>query len=114
MFALSNITFTMILITSGWKETQAGLNGIQFVLLGEERLSFDVSMWHQIHCLNSIRAVLLYGDDGSDHTEHCFHHLRQAILCAADTNPEPGGTRKVLENGDVVAAGTESEHTCRD
>ena len=88
--------------------------GHGFVFLGEERLPFGVAMWHQIHCLNHIRALLLNGDDGSDHTEHCFHYIRKGILCTADTTLEPGGTNRMLANGDLVAAGTETDHTCRD
>ncbi|KAF4124344.1 protein of unknown function (DUF3328) [Geosmithia morbida] len=88
--------------------------GKGFVFLGEERLAFGVSMWHQMHCLNHIRAVLVKGDDGSDHTAHCFHYLRQGILCAADTTLEPGGTSTKLPNGDKVAAAAGTVHTCRD
>ncbi|OJJ45972.1 hypothetical protein ASPZODRAFT_97397 [Penicilliopsis zonata CBS 506.65] len=88
--------------------------GKGFVFLGEEHFAFDVSMWHQMHCLNHIRAVLVNGDDGSDHTAHCFHYLRQGILCAADTTLEPGGTSMELANGDKVAAGGGTVHTCRD
>ncbi|ATY66303.1 hypothetical protein A9K55_001989 [Cordyceps militaris] len=88
--------------------------GKGFVFLGEERLAFDVSMWHQMHCLNHIRAVLVNGDDGSDHTEHCFHYLRQGILCAADTTLESGGTSMKLANGEEVATGVGTVHTCRD
>ncbi|OAA53896.1 hypothetical protein ISF_08598 [Cordyceps fumosorosea ARSEF 2679] len=88
--------------------------GKGFVFLGEERLAFDVSMWHQMHCLNHIRAVLVNGDDGSDHTSHCFHYLRQGILCAADTTLESGGTSMKLANGDRVAPGAGVVHTCRD
>ena len=71
-------------------------------------------MWHQIHCLNHIRAMLVNGDDGSDHTAHCFHYLRQGILCAADTTLESGGDGMRLANGDVVANGDRTVHTCRD
>lgn len=88
--------------------------GQGFAFLGKEHLAFDVSMWHQLQCLNHIRAVLVNGDDGSDHTAHCFDYLRQAILCAADTTLEPGGTSKKLANGDLVATGAGVVHTCRD
>ena len=71
-------------------------------------------MWHQIHCLNHIRTVMINGDDGSDHTEHCFHYIRQAILCAADTTIEAGGSGMILPNGDRVAADVGTVHTCRD
>ncbi|TDZ37772.1 Oxidase ustYa [Colletotrichum trifolii] len=98
--------------TAEWNEIRPPGKG--FVFLGEEHFAFGVSMWHQMHCLNHIRAVLVNGDDGSDHTLHCFHYLRQGILCAADTTIEPGGTNKMLPNGDKVAAGDGAVHTCRD
>ncbi len=88
--------------------------GKGFVFLGQEHFVFGVSMWHQMHCLNHIRATLVNGDDGSDHTAHCFHYLRQGILCAADTTLESGGVGMRLANGDVVANGGETVHTCRD
>lgn len=87
--------------------------GKGFVFLGQEHFAFGVSMWHQLHCLSHIRAVLVNGDDGSDHTEHCFHYLRQGILCAADTTLEHGTSMK-LANGDKVATGYGTVHTCRD
>ncbi|PSN60133.1 hypothetical protein BS50DRAFT_640221 [Corynespora cassiicola Philippines] len=88
--------------------------GKGFAFLGEEHFAFDVSMWHQIHCLNHIRTVLINGDDGSDHTEHCFHYLRQGILCAADTTLEPGGVGMKKENGGISHPDEGTVHTCRD
>ncbi|KAF1731323.1 hypothetical protein CRV24_009403 [Beauveria bassiana] len=101
-----------ITATAEWNAIRPPGKG--FAFLGEERLAFDVSMWHQLHCLNHIRAVLVNGDDGSDHTGHCFHYLRQGILCAADTTLESGGTSMTLANGDKVAPGVGTVHTCRD
>jgi hypothetical protein len=101
-----------IAATAEWNEIPPPGKG--YVFLGEEHLAFGVSMWHQIHCLNHIRAVLVHGDDGSNHTEHCFHYLRQSIFCAADTTLEAGGTSKKLANGDKVAPGDGTVHTCRD
>ena len=66
-----------------------------------------------MHCLDHIRASLVNGDDGSDHTVHCFHYLWQGILCAADTTPEPGGVGMRMANGDIGAAGDRTVHTCR-
>lgn len=88
--------------------------GSGFVFLGQEHFAFGVSMWHQMHCLNHIRSTLVNGDDGSDHTEHCFHYLRQGILCAADTTLEPGGVGMLKANGDVSAPVLGTVHTCRD
>ncbi|KAJ0336017.1 hypothetical protein COL154_012701 [Colletotrichum chrysophilum] len=101
-----------IAATAEWNAIRPPGKG--FVFLGEEHYAFGVSMWHQMHCLNHIRAVIVNGDDGSDHTWHCFHYLRQGILCAADTTLEAGGTSKKLPNGDKVATGGGTVHTCRD
>lgn len=98
--------------TAEWNEIRPPGKG--FIFLGEEYYAFGVSMWHQMHCLNHIRAVLVNGDDGSDHTAHCFHYLRQGILCAADTTLEPGGTIMELPSGDKVATGVGDVHVCRD
>ncbi|KAF9002917.1 hypothetical protein BDQ17DRAFT_1305870 [Cyathus striatus] len=88
--------------------------GKGYAYYGDAYYSFGVSMWHQLHCLNHIRTMLVNGDDGSDHTEHCFHYLRQGILCAADTTLEYGGPSRLLANGDKVATGVNITHTCRD
>lgn len=88
--------------------------GKGFVFLGEDYFPFSVSMWHQLHCLNHIRAMFVNGDDGSDHTAHCFHYIRQGILCAADTTIEPGGLITDPETGNKVAGGAGTVHTCRD
>ncbi|KAH6861791.1 hypothetical protein B0T12DRAFT_433030 [Alternaria alternata] len=88
--------------------------GKGFVVLGEEHLAFGVSMWHQMHCLNHIRGSLVKGNDGAEYTAHCFHYLRQSILCAADTTLEPGNMSMKLASGDTVASGVGTLHTCRD
>ena len=90
--------------------------GAGYVYLGQSYFSFGVSMWHQLHCLDHLRTVLVLGDDGSDHTEHCFHYLRQGILCAADTTLEPGGPSMRVPGGGLgqIATGVNVTHTCRD
>ncbi|KAL0955796.1 hypothetical protein HGRIS_002006 [Hohenbuehelia grisea] len=88
--------------------------GKGFAFLGDAYFPYDVTMWHQLHCLNHIRTVINNGDDGSDHTEHCFHYLRQGILCAADTTLEPGGTRFRTATGEIRAPMLNVTHTCRD
>lgn len=98
--------------TAEWNEIRPPGKG--FVFLGDEYYAFGVSMWHQMHCLNHIRAVLVNEDGGSDQTAHCFHYLRQAILCAADTTLEQGGTIVEFPNGEKVAATNGTVHTCRD
>jgi hypothetical protein len=83
--------------------------GKGMVLLGKENIAFGVTMWNQLQCLNHIRTALVNGDDGSNHTAHCFHYLRQGILCAADTTLESSST-----DPDKVTAGVGTVHTCRD
>ncbi|PPQ91129.1 hypothetical protein CVT25_013268 [Psilocybe cyanescens] len=95
-----------------WNEIRPPGKG--YIFLGDAYYPFGVSMWHQIHCLNHIRTMFVNGDDGSDHTEHCFHYLRQALLCAADTTLEYGGPSMRSPNGDVIATGVNVTHTCRD
>jgi len=63
-----------------------------YVRLGPSRRVFAVSMFHQLHCVNSLRVALVRPDDGDanfEHVHHCFTYLRQALLCAADSTLEP-------------------------
>jgi hypothetical protein len=43
-------------------------------------------MFHQMHCLQRIRNVIVHRDPGY-HTRHCLNLLRQAIICASDITP---------------------------
>ncbi|KAF1942729.1 hypothetical protein EJ02DRAFT_160641 [Clathrospora elynae] len=65
---------------------------------------YSTSMFHQLHCLNSIRVRLgtlegfmndttagLHQRDvfaPESHVDHCFDYLRQAIMCAGDLSLE--------------------------
>ena len=85
------------------------------VYLGENPLPFGVSMCHQIQCLNQIRQILLDGEDGMPYTEHCFHYLRQSLICRGDLTLEEGGSSMVNPNGEgTVAPTVNKSHTCRD
>ncbi|KAF5364810.1 hypothetical protein D9758_009350 [Tetrapyrgos nigripes] len=85
-----------------------------YVYLGQTHLPIDVSMWHQVHCLSHIRSLISKGDDGSEHTEHCFHYLRQGILCNADPTLEPRSRQSFDLNGKEIFPGDEVTHTCKD
>jgi hypothetical protein len=54
-------------------------------------------------------------DHGPDHATHCFEYLRQALMCAADTNLEDTYPY-VDEDGKAFLAtdGWSSEKICRD
>jgi hypothetical protein len=85
-----------------------------FLFLGQTYLPIGVSMWHQYHCLDHIRNIITSGDDGSDHTEHCFHYIRQSILCHADSTLEPRSRRSFDVEGNEIFPGDGIVHTCRD
>lgn len=95
-----------------------------FVHLGPERRFFGLSMYHQIHCLDSLRLAVLgvrphgehrLGQSGNahwemDHVHHCLNYLRQTILCAADLTLEP----EVEEGSDDAGEGLGVTHVCKD
>lgn len=71
-------------------------------------IELNVAMYHQLHCLHAVRLAYYYalsqtnetladmvdgrwdayGMHSLHHTVHCFDYLRQAIMCAADSNLE--------------------------
>ena len=88
--------------------------------------SFCVSVFHQLHCLNSIRFQLenpgkTHEGHGHDklsahanelHVAHCLDYLRQSIMCAGDMSLESAVTDK---NGKLIQAvsGWGATHTCK-
>ncbi|CAG8955464.1 hypothetical protein HYFRA_00010330 [Hymenoscyphus fraxineus] len=90
--------------------------------------SHGISMFHQLHCLQMIRAkvqMLTEVTDGhphlgrgehdhilnnSAHWLHCFDYIRQGILCAADSTVE---TPEKDEHGKEIIAGKLVAHQCR-
>lgn len=94
--------------------------GHGFVRLGENRTFYAVSMYHQMHCLNSIRK-LFNGRNASrashdgDHALHCLTYLRQMVLCSADVTLEPAFSALNVDGRKTQAAyGTGVTHQCRD
>lgn len=94
-----------------------------FVRLGPNRRFFGLVMYHQIHCLDSLREAILgqghHGGAGAgagrtkrdvEHAQHCLNYLRQGILCAADTTLEP----EVVEGSQDVQEGLGVTRMCRD
>lgn len=66
---------------------------------------YDVSLFHQLHCLKHIRTYLYTMKAAlnktrpldvyevllapmEEHVEHCFDYLRQAVMCAGDMSLE--------------------------
>jgi len=63
-----------------------------YVRLGSPRRVFAVAMFHQLHCINTLRRGLIRSDDEEvpfEHMHHCFSYLKQSFLCAADSTLEP-------------------------
>lgn len=56
----------------------------------EERLreGYGISMFHQIHCLVTIRTAIRTRTFNDQHLDHCLDYLRQAIMCTGDTTLE--------------------------
>lgn len=56
-----------------------------------ELKEYTISMFHQLRCLNLIRAELIQPSHFNSHkpnelvVKHCFNYLRQMILCRSDT-----------------------------
>jgi len=94
-----------------------------FIRLGPHHRFFGISMYHQLHCLESLRLAMLgmrphnepSGEGieeswATDHAAHCLNYLRQTSLCAADLTLEP----EVVEGSGDVGQGLGVTHVCRD
>lgn len=94
--------------------------GHGFVRLGRDHAFYAVSMYHQMHCLNSFRKMF-NGRNSSrathdaDHALHCLTYLRQMVLCNADATLEPAFEVHNVDGRKTQAAyGTGVTHQCRD
>ncbi|KAJ7048673.1 hypothetical protein C8F01DRAFT_1266804 [Mycena amicta] len=94
--------------------------GHGWVRLGMQREPFAVSMYHQLHCLESIRLALLHGHQNpspqlKSHTNHCFNYLRQLLLCKADMTLEPTNITRIASGKLLASAsGEDVVHVCKD
>lgn len=89
---------------------------------------YDISVFHQLHCLNHVRTFLFTLKAGmdynntvetydsllkhqEDHVYHCFDYIRQALMCNADLTVE---WPKTEANGERVAVdGWGVQHQCK-
>lgn len=121
-----------------WHSAYPGEN-LGFVRLGPKKRFFSLALYHQIHCLDSLRKAILApadvhshadarNEDGNNshgarddngrsktkrdsaHSSHCLNYLRQTILCAADLTLEP----ETEEGSQDVGEGLAVTHVCRD
>ncbi|KAB8250686.1 hypothetical protein BDV35DRAFT_388780 [Aspergillus flavus] len=96
--------------------------------ISDKPVGYGISMLHQAHCIDMLRAALLGGmhdhsltfkRDGlrkvdsldDEHLEHCLDYIAQGILCAADDTIEP----RIIdwEKKVAVVNGMNVVHQCR-
>ncbi|KAI0439381.1 hypothetical protein F4803DRAFT_531546 [Xylaria telfairii] len=78
----------------------------------------QLTVFHQLHCLNLIRkgiygAVDMTNEDdllGIEHLDHCIDMLRQGVMCSSDVTPTTFARKSPQSSMKVVA---EVVHTCR-
>ncbi|KAK7045125.1 hypothetical protein R3P38DRAFT_2766657 [Favolaschia claudopus] len=102
-----------------WVSLMPSRRGFGFVRLGERRLPLEPSIYHQLHCLSSLRQLVVHGVSNDTetywHIQHCLNSLRQAILCNADTTLEPSFMYQLSDHTSKPASsGMGVIHTCKD
>ncbi|KAK7688215.1 hypothetical protein QCA50_008585 [Cerrena zonata] len=88
---------------------------------GDDEAYYAISMYHQMHCLNSFRRMFngprneSRAEHDSLHVLHCLTYLRQMVLCASDITLEPAFSRRNVDGRLTQAAyGSGVTHQCRD
>lgn len=111
-----------------WRSVYPGRN-LGFIRLGPQKRFFGLSVYHQMHCIDTLREGLAsktMGGSGHGNTHgkraphdhahdtahwaHCLNYLRQTVLCAADLTLEP----EIEEGSQNVGEGLYVTHVCRD
>ncbi|KAE9373173.1 hypothetical protein N431DRAFT_225889 [Stipitochalara longipes BDJ] len=103
---------------SSWEEYP--LLPIPVLAPSDGKESFNVAVFHQLHCLRSIAGLveeLLASPDAATirssrrkHINHCFEYLRLSLRCCGDTTLEGQGKTVAAPGID----GLGSWHLCRD
>ncbi|KAI0331099.1 hypothetical protein GY45DRAFT_662877 [Cubamyces sp. BRFM 1775] len=82
---------------------------------------YAVSMYHQMHCLNSFRKIFNGHRNASRakhdeaHALHCLSYLRQMVLCGADITLEPASAAQNVDGRTTQAVyGAGVTHQCYD
>ncbi|KAJ6632227.1 hypothetical protein B0H10DRAFT_1723479, partial [Mycena sp. CBHHK59/15] len=87
------------------------------VRLGSAQQEFDIAMYTDLQCLDTVRAAFVQMRDGASvpsvAAEECLGQIRQAILCTADITLEP--TTIACRGGECApaASGEHVDHRCR-
>jgi hypothetical protein len=89
----------------------------------EDHFPVLISVFHELHCLDSIRHLYFGHKSGidpnpiindavlaPDHIDHCFDSLRQTLMCGADITPVP--YEWVPSRGKALGS-LSVPHTCR-
>ncbi|THH30884.1 hypothetical protein EUX98_g3329 [Antrodiella citrinella] len=76
------------------------------ILGDEENYAVGLAVFHQLHCLNSLRKGLnpeyyrdpvtgaisnIAQEDWPEHASHCVDNIRQSLMCASDISVAMGG-----------------------
>ncbi|KAF2150666.1 hypothetical protein K461DRAFT_280670, partial [Myriangium duriaei CBS 260.36] len=103
--------------------------GLQPGKPSEQGLMYDISVFHQLHCLNHIRHYLYTAMDVAkeglqseaaqrfinqpdEHVFHCFDYIRQALMCNADMTVE--WPRAEDDGSRFAVDGWGIDHQCKD
>lgn len=98
-----------------WNET-----GQSALVYDDHKNVVQITMFHQLHCLASIRKALQEASEGKEigmdekdntHWPHCLQFLREAIVCTADGTlehhpPDPVHGLIISGYGDMRACGS--------
>jgi hypothetical protein len=89
----------------------------------EDHFPVLISVFHELHCLDSIRHLYFGHTEGfdqdpiinaailaPDHIDHCFDSLRQTLMCGADISPVP---YRWFESEGKALGALGVPHTCR-
>lgn len=90
---------------------------------------YDISVFHQLHCLRHIRVYMYTLFDNArdgveteafqkflqnpdEHAFHCFDYIRQALMCNADMTVE--WPREEVDGSRFAVDGWGIDHQCKD
>ena len=89
----------------------------------EDHFPVLISVFHELHCLDSIRHLYFGHTKGFDkdpvinkavlspgHIDHCFDSLRQTIMCGGDISPVP---YQWVPSAQKALGSLGVQHTCR-
>lgn len=90
-----------------------GVIGFGSVTYGPSHRPFYLPMFHQLHCLMSLRKNIVDGgsyERHKGHARHCLNYLREWILCQSDLTLETGDFMKRNFTWEKLGA----THVCKD